>query len=309
MAKRTKKRNLGFLDRIREATTTHYSAAKARAGRGGSISGASTSYKGYRVYPVGDSWRTSLGHGDSDFDSKADVKRFIDSWNKAGKPNPGTGAFERCVKAVTEKGGAYDPRAVCAAAGRRKYGAKKFAAMAKAGWKRAARRNPEAEAMRVSEEFHGRPVEELVKVSEKRHYHKYLAELGKLRKLMVLTNDGEAKVMLSKFRGALLCANEAKNQLFVTGGDQSVDLGEFGIDRPHEVETLGQVLEIWYDTTKEHLGDEGGKALYFHVSGTTNRGGKHVSVGWPPDLIYHLRDETLEFSGGSYEIRAEGIDK
>ncbi len=59
---------------------------------------------------------------------------------------PGKGAFKRCVAKVAAKGGAADPRAVCAAAGRKKYGAKRFAAMAKAGRKKAARahrrRNP-----------------------------------------------------------------------------------------------------------------------------------------------------------------------
>lgn len=48
--------------------------------------------------------------------------------------------FAKCVKAVASKGGAYDPRAVCAKAGRKKFGAKKFAAMAKAGKKRAAQK-------------------------------------------------------------------------------------------------------------------------------------------------------------------------
>ena len=34
-----------------------------------------------------------------------------------------------------------------------------------------------------------------------------------------------------------------------------------------------------------------------------------VTIARYPDLIYRVRDEQLEFSGGSYEIRAEGIDK
>jgi hypothetical protein len=32
-------------------------------------------------------------------------------------------------------------------------------------------------------------------------------------------------------------------------------------------------------------------------------------AGYGPDLIYRVRDKLLEFSGGTYEIRAEGIDK
>lgn len=56
------------------------------------------------------------------------------------KPNPGDGSrFKKCVEEVAAKGGAYDPRAVCAAEGRKKYGAKKFAAMARAGKRRKAR--------------------------------------------------------------------------------------------------------------------------------------------------------------------------
>jgi hypothetical protein len=47
-------------------------------------------------------------------------------------------AFDRCVESVTKKGTAVSPRGVCAAAGRKKYGKKKFQEMALAG-KRAKR--------------------------------------------------------------------------------------------------------------------------------------------------------------------------
>jgi hypothetical protein len=224
--------------------------------------------------------------------------------------NPGVPGeqFKRCVAAVSEKGGAYDPRAVCAAAGRKKYGAKKYAAMAKAGKKRAKRGNPADLAAEVYEEFHGRPSEEIVTVTEKIHYHKNLAALGELRTLVVVARDG-GRVTLSRFRKAILCTNEAKNQMFIRGGDQSVDPGAFGIRNVHEVETLGKVVELAYFTRKDHLGDEGGEAVYFHVAGETNEGGKRKMAGWAPDLVYHTIDERLEFSGGSYTIRAEGVDK
>jgi hypothetical protein len=52
-------------------------------------------------------------------------------------PGPPGSAFRRCVKSVSARGGAYDPRAVCAAAGRRKYGAKRYREMAAAGRRRA----------------------------------------------------------------------------------------------------------------------------------------------------------------------------
>ena len=178
-----------------------------------------------------------------------------------------------------------------------------------AGWQAEKRRpNPSAAAADVYEEFHGRPSSEVVTVKEKIHYHEHLAALGELRNLVVVARDG-AKITLSRFRKAILCTNEAKNQMFVRGGDQSVDLAAFGIRKPHEVETLGRVVELAYFTRKDHLGDEGGTALYFHVAGETNENGKRKMAGWGPDLIYRTLDESLEFSGGSYTIRAEGVDK
>jgi len=58
------------------------------------------------------------------------------------KVNPES-KFAQCVKDVKTRGGAYSPSGVCAAAGRKKFGKRKFAAMAKAGKKRVStRRNP-----------------------------------------------------------------------------------------------------------------------------------------------------------------------
>lgn len=350
---------------------------------------------------------------------------------KKGNPGAPGSSFARCVSEVSEKGSTYDPRAVCAATGRKKYGAKKFQAMAQAGKKRAGnprhdwdsivpvsdpseagrllaelvnrvrlhpdheyfmrfvrawgkahgvvpslaepkiaegfhagykatykrnpdadsprafvspqrkdglypvqfvypttgarvkkllsaadleklkaegrylvigasgRRNPAAAAAEVYEEFHGTPSTELVTVTEPVHYHAHLAGLGKLAYLKVAGVDGYMHT-LKDFAGSLLCSNEDRNQLFVEGGDQAVDLGVFGISAPHEVETLGQVTEIGYRTTKHHLGAEGGKALYFHLTGEDG--------GSSPDLLYRVRDAKLEFSGGSYSIKSEGIE-
>ena len=89
------------------------------------------------------------------------------------------------------------------------------------------------------------------------------------------------------------------------------ELRKFGIQKPHELETLGKLVAIDYFTVKTHLGDEGGEAVYAHQLRTTNEDGKHVVVAIAryPDLIYRVLDQQMEFSGGSYEIRAEGIDK
>ena len=428
MAKRAKKRNAWGPFGTRE--TYRVTRAPGRANE--------HSYKGYKVWQTWPEGFKTSADPESTFDTLKDVKRFID-WQKKNPGKPGS-AFKRCVAAVSEKGGAGDPRAVCAAAGRKKYGAKKYAAMAQAGKKRAERggnlreflqanpgwrndiayqladaeghimtgfqtqgeafreaqsvaassgkrievvwrgrdgdyrsrwfgkraargnprekisayeagrkalasaasklgtvnltpsiaqredwrhawkefmagwnaekrrSNPSEEAAAVYEEFHGRPSSEIVTVTEKIHYHKNLAALGELRTLVIVARDG-GRVTLTRFKKAILCTNEAKNQMFIRGGDQAVDPGAFGIRNVHEVETLGKVVELAYFTTKDHLGDEGGTAIYFHVAGETNENGKRKMAGWAPDLIYHTIDERLEFSGGSYTIRAEGVDK
>ena len=51
--------------------------------------------------------------------------------------------------------------------------------------------------------------------------------------------------------------------------------------------------------------------MYVHRFRAVNKAGKHVVVKMSrePDLIYDVRNEQLLFSGGSYEILREGINK
>lgn len=177
------------------------------------------------------------------------------------------------------------------------------------------KKNPTDGAAAAYKDFHGRESDETVTVSRKVHFHKHLAAAGQLRALKVKTIDGNYIVSIqfpaAKKDQTILAFNEKKNQLYLEGGDQSVDLKAFRISRPHELETLGKVTVIDYHTSKDHLGSEGGTAVYRHKLRTTNQNGQHVTVKVAryPDLIYRVRDEQLEFSGGSYEILAEGIDR
>jgi hypothetical protein len=168
---------------------------------------------------------------------------------------------------------------------------------ATAGRKR--KRNPPAEAAEAYKSFHGRDSMESVTVKKEVFYHKHLASAGKLEKLEVVSREGY-KVTLSGFKGALLCFNEKRTQLFVEGGDQSVKLGEFGISasQAHEMEVLGEVIAVEYHTTKDHLGSEGGTATYRHKFSKPF-----------PELQYDVPNEQLIFSGGKYVILDEGIDK
>ena len=56
------------------------------------------------------------------------------------KPKLGTGKRFKAVEASARKSGARNPKAVAAAVGRRKYGAKRMAKMAAAGRRRAAKK-------------------------------------------------------------------------------------------------------------------------------------------------------------------------
>jgi len=223
------------------------------------------------------------------------------------RKNPGApgAAFKRCVAAVAAKGGAYSPRGVCATAGRKKYGAKKFAAMGRAGrHKKNAgkkkRKNPEASAAERYRLFHGKDPDVVTEVETEVHEHLTLSGIGKLVKLVILSVDGCAEVDLTNFRGAMLAQNEEGTQLFIVGGDQRVDLSSFGIKQPHEQEVIGAVKEVHYDTEKTHLTPAtGGKAIYHHTFG-----GKKSRL---PLMIYDVRNKLLNFAGGGYDLPEVGI--
>lgn len=274
--------------------------------------------------------------------------------------------FDRCVKAVSKRGGAYDPRAVCGAMrargelnpsstphqqgiqngirdfeqsltpmtgasltedGQRLGFSGKDLNRYKEGYRKGYyhRGNPAEAAAEAYKRFHGQDPSEYVTVTKRIHYHRFLFSIGDLVELKIKTEDGRDIVTLSDFSGTYLAGNEQAfkdlvregesqlTQLFIEGGNQHVNLRDFRIDpdKAHEVETLGKAVKINYHAVKVHLGNEGGDAVYEHKFRTTRQGDKHVKlrVLKYPDVIYRVLDEQLEFSGGSYEIRAEGIDK
>jgi hypothetical protein len=185
------------------------------------------------------------------------------------------------------------------------------------------RRNPLEAARETYEGFHGRPSEETVEVTTPIHEHTVLAGLGDLVKLVILTDAG-TKVVVQKFEDkdgnpAILCRNEKKKkddrpQLFIEGGDQSVNLAEFAIFEPyHELEILGRCRNVYYYTRKDHLGSDGGTAIYNHKFGgmreVRGRGGKLRRKRSPlPTIVYDTRNRLLSFAGGGYTIPDEGID-
>lgn len=166
--------------------------------------------------------------------------------------------------------------------------------------KNPARKHPEGKAAERYEYFHGRGPDSVTEVTRTIHEHAVLSGIGKLRQLSIAPIDGGGVVELSGFKGALLAQNENGTQLYIEGGDQKVDLGVFGIRKPHEREVLGAVVSVVYDTTKDHLGKDGGTASYHHKFGA-----KRSRL---PMLVYDVRNKLLEFAGGGYSLPDVGID-
>jgi hypothetical protein len=160
--------------------------------------------------------------------------------------------------------------------------------------------NPVPAAEQRYQSFHGRPSERLVKVRTTLHTHDVLAGIGDLRKLRIKSANGHWKVTV-KFSKPypILSMNEDATQLYIEGGDQSVSLKDFGIKTAHEKEVLGEVTDVWYFTTKDHLRpQDGGTAVYHHKFGRIK-----------PTMIYDVPNQLLEFAGGGYTIPDEGIDQ
>jgi hypothetical protein len=175
------------------------------------------------------------------------------------------------------------------------------------------RSNPETESADSYEKFHGFRPKERITVKKKIRYHENLWACGDLEKLDVISPDG-VQVMIDGFKGAMLSANEANTQLYIEGGDQSVNLADFGLGEPyHDKEDLGEIKKLYYSTNKTHLGDQGGEAIYHHTLGEerTKRDylfGKLKGRKVPrPRLVYDVMNQALEIIGGEYVIEPEGI--
>ena len=84
-------------------------------------------------------------------------------------------------------------------------------------------RNPATAAAEAFTEFHGHEPEELVTIRKTVHSHRHLAGAGELRALVVKPGGhGLPNRTLKGFKKAVLAFNEAKNQLYIEGGDQAL---------------------------------------------------------------------------------------
>ena len=175
---------------------------------------------------------------------------------------------------------------------------KKVKAAVKAVKKNPARKNPEDSAHAAYVDFHGKEPSVDIIVDTPVHFHKVLAGMARLVAFDVKRNVDGGKTTIKFDRNTYLTESEKKDQIFISGGDQSVNLADFGIRNAHEVEVLGQILSVDYFTEKKHLIEkDGGKGLY-----------RHPFKSPRPMLIYNVRSKLLMVAGGGYKILSEGID-
>ena len=185
------------------------------------------------------------------------------------------------------------------------------------------KRNPASESDRVYEEFHGAPPQHTLEIHETEHVHGNLAGLGDLVCLIIRLSGGkhagQRKQLNAPDPGRAkesdivhVASNEAKNQIYFVGGDQSVDVKVLGFrdsfDINHDGETfeatelkdlmvLGEVCKLTYRTQKAF--DKFEDVDYFH------RVGEDTKVR--PFLLYDTMNARMRLAGGEYTVHEQGI--
>ena len=150
----------------------------------------------------------------------------------------------------------------------------------------------------MSEAFHGRPVRKVKEVSEVYHEPAELADLGRLVELQLI--DERDYVTPLEFKGNVRCTcTPDGGQIYIVGGDQALDLKRLGHDKylPKDHITLGPVAKITYFTSKAFHNFE--PSDYEHMFGEEG--------GELPLLHYDVHSQKLYLTGGSYQVRPEGI--
>jgi len=174
--------------------------------------------------------------------------------------------------------------------------------------------NPEAGAASLYEDFHGEPSSETLVIEEMIHEHEHLAGLGELMQLKIRNKEAGFLEACLNFNGfgetreasfgspeaVILCCSEDRLQLYVRGGDQSVDLHALRMDkepwyRDHMM--LGELCEFTYRTEKGF--DNFDVLDYYHKAGEDSR--------VRPIVLYDTRSQLVSIAGGQYKVKKEGV--
>ncbi len=166
---------------------------------------------------------------------------------------------------------------------------------------RRGRRNPDetSQAAELYEKFHGREATRSRTVIETTEERTTLASLGRLIELQVYLPSG--KLVGLDFHGTTvtLASSPDGGQLYFLKGDQQLDLSSLGLARylPKDHVAVGSVWKIVYHTSKAFHNFE--PTDYVHEFGEEN--------GILPVLGYDTQSRKLYLTGGSYQVKPEGI--
>jgi len=171
----------------------------------------------------------------------------------------------------------------------------------------------EDEAELLSEDFHGRPVREVIEVEEREKYDRHGAVLGYLRELAILTEDQDGVIPIRFAEDddptvdddtVFVVSNLTRTNIEFVGGDQDIDWRKVdgASDEGKYLVWVGPVHSITYFTDKHHLTGPRSQqdgTPYEHEFG--DEGGEL------PCLIFDRQNRKLLLVGGDYTITPEGI--
>lgn len=158
------------------------------------------------------------------------------------------------------------------------------------------KRNPDEleQAASLTEAFHGRPARSVRALEETIEVRDILTELGELTELEAELPDG--RIALITAPGARVLASPDGSQLYLAGGDQSLQTEALGLE-PKDLMVVGQLNSITYRTRKAMDAME--LVDYHHEFGE--------ETGDRPTLLYDRLNTRLIIAGGEYQILPEGI--
>jgi hypothetical protein len=270
---------------------------------------------------------------ESEFDTLADAKRFLDSWGKANpheddplapylppthheyKLNPSSSAA--ALWQVVYKD--YTGRWKAAGTFTEKRWAELDAAKNADGrqWKVKripdTRSNPATASAALYESFHGKPATEELVIEDEVHEHEHLAVLGRLVELFIETPTGLlAHIEFDQdddSEPVMLCSSEDGKQLYVEGGDQAIDLASLKMDGEEWVKdrmVLGRFAQPEPKTKganrRKHNLTYHTKKDFDNFEGIDYQHDLGEETGERPMLEFDARNKHLYVSGGQYNI-------
>ncbi len=192
-------------------------------------------------------------------------------------------------------------------------------------------KNPDdtlAEAQDMVRRFHGREPKGITEIIERETYDDTLPILGQLLELNISIDRGKAyiPIVFCKMDGKFpkqnleemiqVCGDSGGRNIHFKDGDQFLNIDKLAklglvdseyLENQKDLTIIGPVWSIVYFTDKAHL--EGPKyqkngAPYEHQFGEEMDKGEY---GEQPTLLYDAKNSRILLSGGSYEIRDNGI--